>query len=836
MKFIFSLITLVISLNTFSQAPKSYTSSEILLKLKKLNVLGNVLYVAAHPDDENTRMITYLANHRLFNTAYLSMTRGDGGQNLIGPEIRELLGIIRTQELLSARRRDGGFQFFTRANDFGYSKSAEETLKIWDKEQVLSDVVWTIRKFRPDVIITRFPPTRRAGHGQHESSAILAEEAFDIAGDASKYPEQINLVEPWQPKRLLLNTGRWWSNDINADDPGISTVDVGAYNPLLGNSYTEIASESRSQHKSQGFGSVSSRGIELEYLESKKGDPAETDLFEGIDTSWNRVKGGAGIAKMVNELLAGFDPTYPYKSMKPLLDLRNEVSKLKDPIWREIKVAEIDEIIKAITGLFIEVRTDTYSYTHGDSIKTSLEIVNRSPVKLTLVDVTFKELGQSITLNKEITGNEEIMEDFKTILPKGIEYSQPYWLRDEGSLGMYSVQNRELIGKPENDPALMAYFKFTVNNQPLNYAIPFVYRWRDPVKGEQYRPVEITPPVFLNLDQPVYMFADDTPKQVSVLVKAGKDNLQGNVTLNVPDSWSVIPPSKQISLEKKGEESRLIFMLSPSKNQESVEIIASATIEEGTYNNSLVRISYDHIPIQTLFSKASATAVKLDIEVRGKQIGYIMGAGDAVPESLEQIGYTVQLLQDEDINADNLKNLDAVILGIRALNTNDRIPFQMPLLFDYVKEGGNLIIQYNTSRRLKTNNFSPYEIKLSRLRVAEEDAEIRILAPDHPVLNTPNKISAKDFDNWVQERGLYFPEEWAKEFTAILSSNDTGEDPKDGGLLVAKYGEGYYIYSGYSWFRELPAGVPGAFRLFANMISLGNNENPNNLKLGRKEK
>jgi len=835
-KFFLLIVILIIPQLAKSQAPKRYSASEIQLKLRKLNVLGTALYVAAHPDDENTRMITYLSYDRLVNTAYLSVTRGDGGQNLIGPEIREMLGIIRTQELMAARRLDEGQQFFTRANDFGYSKSAEETLEIWDKEKLLYDVVWAIRQFRPDVIITRFPPDKRARHGQHTTSAILAEEAFDLVGNPKNFPEQLKYVDVWQPKRLLLNTGRWWNDSISAEDEGVVTLDVGTYNALLGKSYNEIAAFSRSQHKSQGFGATGSRGSQIEFLEIKKGDAPENDLFEGIDVSWNRVKGGNKIKPMVENIIAKFNPATPGDIVPDLVELRRNIISLEDKFWRKRKLTEVDGLIKACLGLFLEVRAHDHSLTPADSLKLKFEAINRSSVSVKLNKVLVGEWGMDTVLNTELQDNKRLTFELKSILPSDLEYSQPYWLKNGSTLGMYGVDDIMNIGKPENNPSITTIFELQISGEDLKYSIPIVYKWNDPVKGEQYRPIAITPPVFVNIERQVYMFPDDKKKSIQVLVKSGKENIHGELSLNIPDGWKIQPESMIFHLEKKGQEKSFTFELFPPKNQQSVEITARAQIDNLTFEHSLINISYDHIPTQTLFPKATTKAVKLNLKKKGKNLGYVMGTGDAIPESLEQIGYQVWNMRDDEVTADNLKDLDAVILGVRALNTNERIRFHMPLLLDYVKNGGNLIVQYNTFFRLKTKEFSPYHLKISRDRVAEEKAEIRILLPDHEVLNSPNKITRADFEGWVQERGLYFPNEWADEFKAVLSSNDTNEDPKDGGLLVAKYGEGYYIYSGYSWFRELPAGVPGAYRLFTNMISLGQKEVTDKVDLGRSNK
>ncbi|WP_439880024.1 PIG-L family deacetylase [Pontibacter sp. MBLB2868] len=823
-RFLLLALLLAFTFPVQAQTPPKPSAAKVLQDIKKLNVLGSVLYVAAHPDDENTRLIAYMANEELFNTGYLSVTRGDGGQNLVGPEIREGLGIIRTQELLQARRTDGGQQFFTRANDFGYSKDSDETFTIWDREQVLSDMVWTIRKFRPDVMITRFPPDARAGHGQHAASAILAAEAFNAAADPKRFPEQLKYVEVWQPKRLLWNTGVWSFGSQAEFDKYVDQllkIDVGVYNPLLGKSYGEVAAESRSMHKSQGFGAAGSRGSAIDYLQHTQGDKAEKDLFEGINTTWSRVKGGEKVEKLIQQAIDTYQPAAPAAVVPALIQAKKELDKLPGGYWKRVKQEELQDVIRYALGLYVEVTAADYAAAPGEPVQLQIEAINRStvPVSIQLVNYTFA--SKDTTLNKQLQNNVPVKFEQQITLPASMEVSQPYWLRKPGTLGMFAIEEQQLVGLPENPAAAQVTFRLQVAGEPLQLQVPVVYKRTDPVEGEVYRPFVVTPPVFVNINENVYMFADQEPKQVQVLVKAGKVDVSGNVKLQLPKGWRSEPASVPFNLKNKGEEQEVTFMVYPPKEQQETELKAIATVNGKTYNQGLKEINYSHIPAQVLFPEAAAKIVKLDLKTRGRKIGYVMGAGDEIPASLQQIGYNVTLLHDEDMRLRNLQQYDAIIMGVRAYNTVDRLKFDQPTLMEYVKNGGNLIVQYNTNHSLVLQNVGPYPLKLSRDRVTVEEAEVRLLAPEHPVLTTPNKITKKDFEGWVQERGLYFPYEWSKEYTAILSSNDPGEPARDGGLLVAKYGKGNYIYTGYSWFRELPAGVPGAYRLFANMISLG---------------
>ncbi|WP_400191856.1 PIG-L family deacetylase [Hymenobacter sp. B81] len=842
--------SLIHSLTASAQAPKTYSSSEILLGLKKLNVLGSALYIAAHPDDENTRLIAYLANGRLLETGYLSCTRGDGGQNLIGPELREQLGVIRTQELLAARRIDGGRQFFTRANDFGFSKTPDETFTIWDREQVLADMVWVIRQRRPDVLITRFPPDARAGHGHHTASAMLALDAFDAAGDPKRFPEQLKYVEVWQPKRLFWNTGSFFVKPGESMD-GYLKVDAGQYNALLGQSYGEIAARSRSQHRSQGFGAAATRGEAIEYLQQMKGDKAKADPFEGVDLSWNRVK-GAAVQKLIDDVIKKYDPANPSASVAGLLKVRetlmrmalrdapaneNLASYTDEDFWAREKAGEVQQLIGACLGLHLEAIAASPSVAAGPSAtRVSVEALNRSKetVKFTAIR-NWKETSYEqnpwgagpgegdTTINKVLVQNAPLV--IKTTLPMGrplTATSQPYWLVEPATTGMYGVSAQLQRGEPENSAARSLRFVIEVQGKSLSFDVPVQFKRTDPVYGELYRPLTVVPPVAVNIGGRAYAFADQQAKTVPVTLKAGRADARGTVALQVPAGWKVEPASIAFDIKNKDEERTVSFQLSPNGAALGAgELRAVATVDGQAYTRGIQRIDYPHIPVQTLFPEAVAPLVKLDLKRRADEIGYLMGAGDEVPDALRQLGYRVSLLGPDDLSADKLKRFDAVVLGVRAYNTVDRLRYQQKELLEYVEKGGNLVVQYTVSRGTVLPDIGPYPLKLSNERVTVENAPVRFLRPQHPVLNVPNKITSQDFQGWQQEQGLYYPSSWDAKYQSIISSNDPGETPKDGAILVADYGKGHYIYTGLSFFRELPAGVPGAYRLFTNLIELG---------------
>ena len=817
----------LIGLNVAAQQPAKPNSVAIYNQIQKLNFLGTVLYIAAHPDDENTRLISYLANEKKARTAYLSLTRGDGGQNLVGSELRELLGLIRTQELIEARKIDGGEQLFTRANDFGYSKTPDETLQIWDKNQVLSDVVWAIRKFQPDVIINRFDH-RSPGttHGHHTASAMLSVEAFDKANDATIFPEQLKLTALWQPKRLFFNTSWWFYGSKEkfekADKSNLSELQTGVYYAAVGKSNQEIAALSRSRHQSQGFGSTGSRGEELEYLEFLKGTSLQdkTNIFEGIDTTWNRVKNGKPIGEILANVQKNFDYNNPSASIPELVKAYDLIQKLSNVHWKIIKSEEIKATIAACAGLYLEAVANTQETIGGAELDLKVEVINRSNIEMALKSIALPNATIPYE-SKKLDANKGTTYEFEVIIPDNENFTDPYWLNEKGTVGMYRVANQENVGKPDVIRNLKATFLIEINGVAIPFERNIIYKYNDDVKGEVYQPLDIVPLVTSKIAEKVYIFNSDKAKTISVKVNAAKDAISGTVQLEVPANWSVVPKEIAFSLAKKGEEQTVNFTVTPSKAASDVTLKSSVTVDGKVYDKEKIDINYPHISKQMVLKSSETKAIKLDIKTKNERIAYIMGAGDEVPKCLMQMGYEVSIVKPEDISTEKLQNFDVVITGIRAYNVVTALAFKQNTLFDFVKNGKTMIVQYNTLDDFVTKDFAPFSLKISRDRVTDENAEVRFLAPDHPLLNYPNKITSYDFKDWKQEQGLYYPSEWDKNFTAILSSNDKGETPKNGALLVAKYGSGNYIYTGLSFFRELPEGVAGSYRLLANMIAIG---------------
>lgn len=819
---------LLVSQFSWAQQPTKPNSVEIYHQIQKLNFLGSVLYIAAHPDDENTRLISYLANDKKARTAYLSLTRGDGGQNLIGPELRELLGVIRTQELIEARKIDGGEQFFSRANDFGFSKNPTETLQIWDKNQVLSDVVWAIRKFQPDIIINRFDH-RSPGttHGHHTASAMLSMEAFDLANNPKQNPEQLSFVSPWQPKRVFFNTSWWFYGSQEkfeaADKTNLIKLSIGTYYQSVGKSNQEIAALSRSRHQSQGFGATGTRGEEDEYIEFLKGDMPKdkTNLFEGVDTTWNRIKGGKAIGDILYAVEKNFDFKNPAASVPELVKAYSLIQSLEDQHWKTVKSEEVKKIIAACTGLYLEAVANVQEITPGSTLKVKWEAINRSSVDVTLSGVQ----SYPSTMNtQEITAlpnNKMISKTWEVELPADLNYSNPYWLNQTGTNGMYQVDDQKNIGIPDVLRQVKLTFNIGINNVTIPYERYVVYKYNDDVKGEVYQPLDIIPIVTSSIAEKVYIFNTDRSKTVSVKIIAGKDNIKGSAKLELPQNWKVSPAEIPFTIDKKGQDFVAIFTVTPSSEASEISIKSVITVGNQEFDKEKIDIIYPHIYKQMVLKTAEAKAIRVKIKTRNEKIAYIMGAGDEVPKSLTQMGYEVTILKPEEITTEKLQNFEVVMTGIRAYNVVNALAYKQQLLLDFVQNGKTMIVQYNTLDELVTKEMSPYPLKISRDRVTEETAEVRFLAPNHPVLNYPNKITAADFKGWKQEQGLYYPNEWDVNFTPILSANDQGEKPKNGALLVAKYGKGNYVYTGLSFFRELPEGVSGAFRLLANIIALG---------------
>ncbi|ULQ53116.1 PIG-L family deacetylase [Flavihumibacter fluvii] len=810
-----------------AQVPQTYTSSDIFLGLQKLKVLGSVLYVAAHPDDENTRLLAYLSKERKLRTGYLSITRGDGGQNLIGDEQGISLGLIRTQELLAARRVDGAEQFFSRAYDFGFSKSTEEALRIWKKDKILSDVVWVIRKFRPDVIITRFPPDNRAGHGHHSASAALAIEAFKAAADPKQYPEQLAFVQPWQAKRILWNTFNF--GGLNTQNDNQYKIDVGVFNPLLGKGYGELAAESRSQHKSQGFGVPRQRGSSYEYFAATDGAPIQNDLMDGITTDWNRV-GAAKLNQSIDSILTGYSMMSPSRIVPSLFQLRATITEtISDDYWRDQKLKEINQLIKASLGLYFEAVANQQVAVTGDSLQVNFNLVNRSTLPITDVRINFRDSSFQLTPDTKL--NQVYSNTYKHLVKDNFMADQPYWLREQMDTGSFNVNTIALIGYAEN-PAKDVNISFKVGAYTFTDDYPLLYKFTDPVKGEIYQPVFTVPPIIVGA-LPTVLLNNLQPRhpqdlQLTYKSYAQLDTVKGSLRFelvggsghNEKTLTYLLPRPKNTMQTVSLSFDSLFAKEKPTQIYPWVQVPAAG--KTTGYNNAMKLIQYDHIPTVHYFLPNSIRVINEEIKVVGKMIGYIPGSGDGVMDALKQMGFTVEVLDDAALSSSNLSRFDAIITGVRAYNIKESLNNHYEKLMDYIAKGGNMIVQYNTSNQIGPvkSKIGPYPFTISRTRITDEKAIVTIKDQANALLNYPNKITGKDFDGWIQERSIYHASNWDSRYKTIFTMNDPGESPDEGSLIMAKYGKGYFVYTGLVFFRELPAGIPGAYRLLANLIAL----------------
>ncbi|MDE3234696.1 MAG: PIG-L family deacetylase [Bacteroidota bacterium] len=832
---------LIASFSLSAQMPETPTSADILLQLKKLKVLGSVLYIAAHPDDENNGLLPYLAKEKLYRTAYLSLTRGDGGQNLIGSEQGVELGLIRTQELLAARRIDGSEQYFSRAFEFGFSKNASEALRIWDEQKILSDVVWMIRRYQPDIIITRFPQDARAGHGHHWASAILANKAFRAAADPTQFPEQLKYgVTPWQAKRILWNTYNFGS--INTTASNQLKIDVGNFNPLLGKSYGEIGGEARSMHKSQGEGRPRRKGPIYEYFATTGGDTPHVSLMDGIDISWKRFKNGEKVDAMLDDILKTYNCEHPETIVQPLVNLYRFIgSNIENSVIRNKKLQEIQDLIVACSGLFAEAVSNEEYVVQGEKMNLNFFVNKRNDIPVEWKNVVLKNTSApsfDSSVNVNLGTNENYSFDKTFTVPALEHLSQPYWLEKPQSNGSFTVDDQMMIGKSGSDPDYTATFIFSVYGVDFFVHKPVAYKYTDPVKGELYQPLVIIPKLIISLS-PDNVLTHVSPgnsftksKLVELKIKSNYSAAKTPVKLQFKQGDDIVFSKDTVIDFETGRVYTMQFSLNQFHTQLPLHDIHVAVMmnEQGkvsSYSSYLRAIKYDHIPDIHYFYQDNIHVINDEVNLVGNKIGYIEGAGDKVPEALMQLGFQVDYLSESDMVAAKLKQYDAIIVGIRAYNIHEWLSDNNAVLNQYVENGGNLVVQYMKSNLVggKAVKAGPYHFSVNGgSRVTQEDAVVHFSNPSHPVLNYPNKITEKDFEGWVQERSTYQAEQLDSHFETMLTMNDSGEKPSAGSLITAKYGKGNFAYVSLVLFRQLPAGVAGAYRLLANLIALPKNQ------------
>jgi len=819
MKYFLLILSLFYSIGVFPQQIRPSTSDGIYKEINMLKKLPRVLYLAAHPDDENTGLLAWLVNEQHVNTAYLSLTRGDGGQNLIGSEQGPALGLIRTYELLEARKIDGANQFFSTAIDFGFSKNPDDTFKQWDADEITANIVWVIRNFRPDIIITRFPPTAAAGHGQHWSSAILAEEAFKAAADKNRYPEQLNKVDVWQAKRLVGNTFRFGSENTTSEEQ--FKITIGQYDPALGMGYGELAGLSRSMHQSQGAGTASVAGVRTEYFTPVLGDPIKTSLFDGIKTSWTDIQ-KPEIDRALNQLIAQYDFKRPDRSVPQLLALRKLIRTIDDEKLKEEKLLALDQIILSASGFMAEMVTKEAEAVAGDQLAFQLNLISRSAENPVVVQ-KIEYPSHSEQLNKKLFSDSLTGFSYQVQIPEDAEISEPYWLKNPfKSAAQYDVKIDSLIGLPLAPSSLNARLSLLIGDEAFRINVPFSYKKLDPIKGDIVEPLRIIPAVNVKFSQPLF-FQDENP-QVEVILHSEKNI--ADAVLTIRSNNQLLATVNNIHL-KAGLDTAIQVRIDPKQVTNTSNVTNSsleAALQAGnkSYTKDKHVIRYNHIPVLQYFTSASTLLVNGDLQVKAHKIGYIQGAGDIIPDFLRMAGMEVTMLQESDFaNVSKLMDFDAIIAGIRAINVEKRMPQWMPVLNQYIQNGGTVIMQFNTLQDMSTTNIGPYPFTIGRNRVTEEDAPVKFLAAESPLLNTPNKITQTDFEGWIQERGLYFLDSWDAHYTPLFEMNDTGEEALQGGTVYAQYGKGYFIYTPLAFFRQLTIGNKGATKLFFNMLSIG---------------
>lgn len=790
-------------------------SSSIFVNLQKLHSLKRVLYVAAHPDDENTRALAYFSLGEKAETAYFSLTRGDGGQNLIGDELSEELGLLRTQELLAARSFDGAKQYFSRALDFGYSKSAEESFELWGKDELMHDLVQMIRQFQPDVIITRFPPDERAGHGHHTASALLAIEAFHKAADENFLPAQVKKYGAWKTTSIYWNTSTWWSDEIKVlakDNPDYLTLDIGGYNSELGMSYNEIGTLARSQHKCQGFGAIVERGSRIEYFKHLAGEKLTGSFFEKSDRTWSDIL-NTKFEKKFNNLIAEFNFRDPAENVDELLSILRDLESLPESFFRDEKIERCKKIILDCLGLHAELLGGDYAFTNLEETELKAALINRSDLEIILKSIT---LNTGETFENETELEKDLVIESLVQSSGNVPVYNPYWL-EKPFTNLFDVKDSSNFCQPESQPSLTAKINILIDGEPFSFVVPAIYKWRDPSYGERSRQMIATPSITANFEDELILMKPNERRNVKIRLHAFQDDLTEQLTISLPKGWKSSPATFDVHFDKKHSEKWVSFELEPQSNAQEGEI---SVLLNGAPLKSYTEIAYDHIPTQAVFKTASIPCTQLDVKIKAGKVAYIKGVEDAVPQAIALLGFEVETFEVSDLSSLDLSNYQSVVLGIRIYNVHPELKNFDDKLFQYVEDGGNLIMQYNTAWRSQTGStYGPYPFELSRKRVTEEDAEVTFLVPEHNLLNKPNKITKDDFDGWVQERGLYFADNWDKAYQPLFSWADKGEDPVLGGLIVCEHGKGQFVYTGISFFRELPNGVIGAYKLFANLLS-----------------
>ena len=774
----------------------------LLQKLEKLNTTASVLMIGAHPDDEDTSLLAYLARGENARTAYLSLTRGDGGQNIIGTELGEALGVVRTEELLQARTLDGAEQFFTRAYDYGFSKTLAEAKQKWDEQTILCDAVQVIRAFKPLVVVSQFSGTSADGHGQHQFAGYISPLAVKAAADPSQCASG---DEPWTVRKFYYR-------HRGQDEPTLR-INTGKYDALLGRTYFEIAMEARSQHKSQEQGVLELRGDQFSSLKLAGSDAKETSIFQGLEFEQGShrfdLNDNSRLLKQLTEI-------YPTSSRKALVaDAIASVSGL-----------EIDALADAETvaaGESVGVGVKAFVQTDEVKVKDISLVPSIAPERWTIVSEELPKANSPAFVLRESTPNAQF---FRATPSKDVWRTQPYWLMEDrkGDVFEWSGMSWDETMPFERRP-LVARVSVEVYGNEIVFEREVQYRFADDIRGEVRRNVDVVPAATVDADEPLIIIPSSASSQVRTLsftvTNHSTKPAKGKPSIafdQASGAWSGKAKTTEVSLDRRGSKTSFTYdVMVPANAKPGRYTISGDVLVDGKYYGLSMRtVSYPHIHTRRFYKPATAIIQIVDLKTTKTKIGYIVGSGDRVQDAIRQMGMNVETISESELANGDLSRFDTIVVGVRAYQVRADIVSYNQRLLDYVRNGGNLIVQYQLPPY--GQQYAPIPAQQG-VRVADENAAMKLLLPEHPYFNSPNKISDRDFEGWVQERNLHNFSNLSSEYTGLIESHDGGEAENSGGLVVAKIGKGNYVYCSYSFFRQLPAGVPGAYRLFANMLS-----------------
>ena len=873
-----------------AEVPEDRGAMGLSQALNRLDVIASVLHTGAHPDDENSALLASLSRGKGARVAYLSATRGDGGQNLLGTELFEALGVIRTEELLAARRADHGLQFFTPVYEFGFSKSADEAFEKWGREAMLGDFVRVIRQFRPEIIVSRFRGTSADGHGHHQAAGIITQEAFKAAADPARFPE---FGKPWQAKKLYLNGGGGGQgNAQNANASGTPapvsiTVSTGDFDLALGRSYAEIAAEGRSLHRSQGQGTVQNRGpsnTSLQLVQKSVEVADNADLFAGVlyklpdlaqlepslgsdltqlEQRITAIHQKANLARpsdLVPDLIAG---------LKQIQQIRSRATNDQSKFLLQQKEGDFQEAVRLSGGLVLDVLVDDETVTPGQQFRATVSIINGGPYNYTGAAVNFDlPPGWEATLQPPqtegpggrggrgggaaqagqgggargggqrgggaaaapvqqpgvVSPGQKYDQVYAIKVPANATFTQPYWLREPRKGDRFVWPAGSAVNMPFDPALLMTRASLNYDGASISLEKTAEFRSSDRMYGEERADIKVVPALSVRItpDVAVIPLGGKRQKEFTVNIEnQSTTGVDGDVRLVVPQGWTVSPATQPVKFTRQGEKASAQFMVTAPAVGGDFKVRAIARIGSQEFQTGYTVVAYPHIEAHYLYAPAESTVEVFDVKTAISSLGYIEGVGDTVPDALRQLGINVVMLTPQDLATGDLSKFPTIVLGVRAYSARDDVRSYNKRLLDYVSNGGNLVVQYNRSEDVGNLQFGPYPFTINNNdRVTKEEAPVKVLQPSHPVFNVPNKITPGDFDGWVQERGTYFMRTWDPRYTPLLESGDPGEMPLEGGLVTVKYGKGTYTYTGYVFFRELPAGIKGAYRLFANLVSL----------------